>query len=145
MVTGALNFVLNTKLTADKNGGEVINTSVETFFSSYRAEREVARAEEFSCLDAVKASQDSTPDMITAANEKRNELLGIIEKEMVLEGLIKAKGFEDAFVTMNTNNVNVVVSNTELANEQIAQIIDIILDQTDYRSKQVFIVPCMAE
>ena len=59
VVTGALNFVLNSKLTTDKPDSVVYNP-VDTFFSSYRTDRETARAEEFAYLDAILASSDSS-------------------------------------------------------------------------------------
>ena len=52
IVTGTLNFVLNDKLTSPTDGTDVVTTS-ETFFTSCRAERETARAEEFSLLEAL--------------------------------------------------------------------------------------------
>ena len=144
VVTGALNFVLNSKLTTDKPDS-VVNNPVDTFFSSYRTDRETARAEEFAYLDAILASSDSSEDMIASAGEKKMELLAAIEKELVIEGLIKAQGFNDAVVTMSTNNVNVVVPNAELTDDQISQILAVILSETDYSAKQGFVVPCSVD
>ena len=89
IVTGTLNFVLNDKLTSPTDGTDVVTTS-ETFFTSCRAERETARAEEFSLLEAILTSDTSTEELIASANEKKLELIDMIERELVLEGLIKA-------------------------------------------------------
>ena len=64
-----------------------------------------------------------------------------METELVLEGLIKAKGFKDCVVTMSTENVNVVVMDEELTLEESAQILDIIVSETDYTAPNVVIIP----
>ncbi len=143
IVTGTLNFVLNDKI-GQTGDGEVVTTA-ETFFTSCRAERETARAEEFALLDAILTSDTSTDELITSANEKKLELIDVIERELVLEGLVKAQGFEDAVVTMSEDNINVVVSQSELTSEQVAGILSVILDETDYNATQVVVVPYSEE
>ena len=69
------------------------------------------------------------------------ELLSNIDCELVVENLIKAKGFQDAVVTMSTNNINVIIQQEELTSEQVAQILGVILSETDYTPSQVVIVP----
>ena len=148
VVTGVLNYVLNTQI-KDKdnnlvNGGTSDGTAVETFFSSHRSNRETARAEEFSYLDAIISSESTSESVKASAQDKQVELLSFIEKELVLESLIKAKGFEDAVVTMSTNNLNVIVKQAELTKEEVAQILGTILQETDYVAGQVYVVPYSA-
>ena len=45
--------------------------------------------------------------MIASAGEKKMELLAAIEKELVIEGLIKAQGFNDAVVTMRSPLISI--------------------------------------
>ena len=144
IVTGTLNFVLNDKLTSPTDGTDVVTTS-ETFFTSCRAERETARAEEFSLLEAILTSDTSTEELIASANEKKLELIDMIERELVLEGLIKAQGFEDSVVTMSEDNINVVVSESELTSEQVSAILSVILQETEYNATQVVVVPYTEE
>lgn len=149
VVTGVLNYVLNTQI-KDKennlvnNGGGGDGTAVETFFSSHRSNRETARAEEFSYLDAIISSESTSESVKASAQDKQVELLSFIEKELVLESLIKAKGFEDAVVTMSTNNLNVIVKQAELTREEVAQILGTILQETNYTASQVYVVPYTA-
>ena len=144
IVTGTLNFVLNDKITQSGNDGNTVTTA-ETFFTSCRAERETARAEEFALLDAILSSDTCTEELIASANEKKLELIDVIERELVLEGLVKAQGFEDAVVTMSEDNINVVVSQSELTSEQVAGILSVILSETDYNATQVVVVPYSEE
>lgn len=144
IVTGTLNFVLNDIIVQSGNDGNTVTTA-ETFFTSCRAERETARAEEFALLDAILSSDTSTEELIASANEKKLELIDVIERELVLEGLVKAQGFEDAVVTMSEDNINVVVSQSELTSEQVAGILSVILSETDYNATQVVVVPYSEE
>lgn len=144
IVTGTLNFVLNDKIVQSGNDGNTVTTA-ETFFTSCRVERETARAEEFALLDAILSSDTSTEELIASANEKKLELIDVIERELVLEGLVKAQGFEDAVVTMSEDNINVVVSQSELTSEQVAGILSVILSETDYNATQVVVVPYSEE
>ena len=146
VVTGVLNYVLNTQLDkTNKVGGsnDGVN-AVETFFNSHRSNRETARAEEFSYLDAIISSENSSETVKATAQEKQVELLSFIEKELVLESLIKAKGFEDAVVTMSTNNLNVIVKQAELSKEEVSQILGTIIKETNYTASQVYVVPYTA-
>ncbi len=142
-----LNYVLNTQIKDNDdnlvNGGND-GTAVETFFSSHRSNRETARAEEFSYLDAIISSESTSESVKATAQDKQVELLSFIEKELVLESLIKAKGFEDAVVTMSTNNLNVIVKQAELSREEVAQILGTILQETDYVANQIYVVPYTA-
>ncbi len=142
VLTGVLNFVLNGDILDQTNDPtQVGGDAVTTFFANYRTDRETARAEEMSYLDAIISSEDSSAEAKTTAEEMKQELLGNIETELVLENLIKAKGFDDAIVTMSTDNVNVIIDQATLESEQVAQILGVILEETDYAATQVVVVP----
>ena len=107
VATGVLNWALNDRLTASDPIDA--NAVTETFFSAYRSEREATRESEFLYLDAIISSETSSEAAKTAAEEQKLGLVERMEKEMQLESLVKAKGFEDAIVTMSDSGVNVVV------------------------------------
>ena len=142
VVTGVLNFVLNSQInnTTNVGGNNQDGNAVETFFSSHRSNRETARAEEFSYLDAIIKSESASQSVKTSAEQKQVELLGFIEKELVLESIIKAKGFDDAVVTMSTNNLNVIVNKAELTSQEVAQIVSAMLNETDYNRNQIYVM-----
>ncbi|HIT27445.1 MAG TPA: SpoIIIAH-like family protein [Candidatus Ornithoclostridium excrementipullorum] len=141
VLTGVLNFVLNGDLLSNDDQTPVDGGAVTTFFSNYRTDRETARAEEMSYLDAIISSEDSSAEAKATAEEMKQELLANIETELVIENLIKAKGFEDAIVTMSTDNVNVIIQKAELESTEVAQILGIILEETDYTASDVVVVP----
>ncbi len=69
------------------------------------------------------------------------DLVGAMESELILEGLIKARGFKDAVVTLTSENVNVIVQDEQLESAEVAQILTIITDETGTTAGNVIIVP----
>ena len=55
------------------------------------------------------------------------EITDIMEKELLVEGLLKAKGFEDVIITLSDESVNVIVKETNLDEQKVAQVLDVIL------------------
>lgn len=138
VATGCLNYFLTVK---NNTNDPTDVDATPTFFSSFRDDRTNTRAQEILYLDDIIANVNSDEATITSAQGKKLGLVDIMEIELSLEGLIKAKGFEDCVVTITTENVNVVVMDTELTVEEAAQILDIIVKQTDYTAKNVVIIP----
>lgn len=143
VVTGVLNFVLNEDDIFNKNPqiDNENNVPIETFFSSYRTDRETNRAAQISYLDTIISQDDSTLETIESAEKRKLSLIEIGELELVCESLIKAKGFDDAVVTMSDNGVNIIVSASELKQDQVAQILSIILNETSYTPSDVTLIP----
>ena len=138
VVTGVLNIVLNNKIAT-----EASNTTVAAgnFFSTYRTDRTDTRNEEILYLDAIIASSSASIESKTSAEAKKSELISLMETELALEGLIKAKGFEDVVVSTSASNINVIVKSAELNESEVAQIVDIIKGQTEYDLDNIKIFP----
>lgn len=135
-ITGALNIILNNNIL---KGGDAITTG--NFFTTYRAERTDTRNQEIMYLDAIIASTSASAEAKANAEKKRLELIALMDTELVLEGLIKAKGFEDVIVSTSTNKLNVIVKSAELTAAEVAQIVDIIKSQTSYTIDNIKIIP----
>ncbi|HAA63745.1 MAG TPA: stage III sporulation protein AH, partial [Thermoanaerobacter sp.] len=58
------------------------------------------------------------------------KLTEITNQEMIIENLIKAKGFQDAVVMIDNGIVNVIVQADKLSEEEVAQIVEIVSRQT---------------
>ncbi len=140
VATGCLNYFLNVK-TSNIDGSDGQNVSTPTFFETYRTDREATRDQEIAYLDEIIASSTSTETAIQDAESQKLNITSSMEKELVLEGLIKAKGFQDAVVTMSTENVNIVVMDEELTLEEAAQILNIVVTETSFTAPDVVIIP----
>ncbi len=138
--TGCLNYFLNVK-TSGNNNDDVVQEQEQSFFETYRTDRESTRNQEIAYLDEIIASASSTETAIIDAESQKLNITSSMETELVLEGLIKAKGFEDCIVTMSTENVNIVVMDEDLTLEEAAQILNIVETETTFTAPDVVIIP----
>lgn len=139
VVTGALNIFLNNKIVSQTANTDVVTTG--NFFSTYRADRTDTRNEEILYLDAIIASSSASAESKASAETKKAELISFMDTELALEGLIKAKGFEDVVISTSSSNINVIVKSAELQESEVAQIVDVIQGQTNYSLDNIKIFP----
>ena len=137
VVSGYLNIRLNN--TSTQASTQISSTM--SIFDSYRTNRTSTRNSEISYYDAIIASSSTSEDSKKVAEEKRTELIAMMDKELIAEGLIKAKGFEDAFITTSTNLISCVVKASELNSSQVAQIYTILQEQLSANLSNVEIIP----
>ncbi len=135
-VTGYLNIVLNNSISNENN-----ITTTSSYFQTYRSDRESTRDQEMLYYDAIISSESSSEEAIKNAENAKLELINQMEKELVVEGLIKSKGFEDCVVTITDSNVNAVVKASELSSTEVAQIVDIIQTQLSTSIENIKIIP----
>ena len=137
-VTGYLNVVLNNSVSNTSTTNTVTTAS---YFQTYRTDRESTRDQEMLYYDAIISSESSTSSAIANAEEAKLTLIGQMEKELVVEGLIKAKGFDDCVVTISDSNVNAVVKTKELSSNEVAQIVAVIQSQLSIGIENIKIIP----
>ena len=137
-VTGFLNVMLNNSVSNSDNDNTQTTAS---YFQTYRSDRESTRDQEMLYYDAIIASETSTEDAIKSAEESKLALIEQMEQELVVEGLIKAKGFEDCVVTILGENINAVVKASELSSAQVAQIVSILQAQFNVDIDNIKIIP----
>ena len=115
-VTGYLNVVLNNSVSNSNNN----STTTSSYFQTYRSDRESTRDQEMLYYDAIIANETSSAEAIATAESAKLALIEQMEQELVVEGLIKAKGFEDCVVTISDTDVNAVVKSGELTEAEVA-------------------------
>ena len=136
-VTGYLNIALNNNV-VDTGAQNVVSGN---YFTTYRDDRQATRDQELLYYDAIISSESSSADAIKNAQSKKMEIIAQMESELVMEGLIKAKGFEDVIVTTSNTNINVIVKSSELQSSQVAQIVSIVQEQTSKSIDNIKIIP----
>lgn len=138
-VTGYLNIALNNNIT--QTGANTITTA--NYFTTYREDRQATRDQELLYYDAIIANESSSETAIKDAETKKLAIVAQMETELVMEGLIKAKGFEDCIVTSVDPNVKIVVKCAEatLTSSEVAQIVSIVKDQTNVGIDNIQITP----
>lgn len=140
-VTTVVNVLLNKWDTTPIDKPNDDNNVPVSHFVNYRADRESIRNTDLAILDSIINSQETSAESKLSAEAMKLELCANMELEFTLESLIKAQGFDDAVVTLNSNNVNVVVSQEVLESAQVAQILSIIMRETNYTPDMVTVVP----
>lgn len=139
-VTAVFNFVFTTENVIDS--GEPVSSSA-SYFSQYRTERLTTRNEELLQLDAIIASAEVNSVEYNDALAMKTSLTANTEKEMLLENLIRAYGFEDAVVMigLESQNVNVIAKSEELLTEDAIKIYTIVSEEINVSPENVKIIP----
>ena len=138
-VTGYLNVMLN-KSVSNVNK-QTTTTTTASYFSTYRTTRESTRDQEMLYYDAIIASETSSEEAIKNAENAKLALIQQMEKELVVEGLIKAKGFTDCIISISDSNVNAVVKAQALTSTEVAQIVAVIQSQLSTSIENIKIIP----
>lgn len=131
--------------TASDTPGEAVLTTASTYMAQARIEREQTRSQNKETLLEIINNAALSEEERQSAVQSMVELTDAVEKEAAAELLLEAKGFEDVVVTMSGESVDVVVPATELADDQRAQIEDIIKRKTGVGVENIVITPMGGE
>lgn len=137
LVTGGVNILVN-NLATDDVAAQV--SSNATFFSNYRDDRQETRNQEILYLDAIIASEATSAEAKSAAEAERLALIKNMEVALKLENLILAKGFEDVVVSTSSSNISVMVETAGLTSSEVAQIVDVVINNSDYAIDNIKII-----
>ena len=139
-VTAVFNFILTTETVSTD---QTLTVSSANYFSQYRSERITTRNEELLQLDSIIASAEANSVEKSEALSMKIELTEITEKELLLENLIKAYGFDDVVVVigLQSNNVNVITKSAELTTDDAILIYSIVAEEANVSPENVKIIP----
>lgn len=129
------------EVTASEDPQVPVSAGTANFFIDYRFEREITRTKEVAYIQMILEQPGSDPAIIDEAQAQLLEITTNMEQEMVIETLIKAKGFQDVVAIIHRNNVSIIVDKPELAPEEVAQILSIVIDQSGHRPENIKIIP----
>ncbi|MDR0406097.1 MAG: SpoIIIAH-like family protein [Clostridiales bacterium] len=114
--------------------------AADDYFTASRLERERSRSAAMDICKEVVNNPQGTSDAKANAQNDLAAFAKAIETEAVLEGLIKAKGFDDVIVYLADGNANVVVKTIGLTPAQAAQIKDLIVENAKIKADKIKIV-----
>jgi stage III sporulation protein AH len=112
----------------------------DDYFTLSRYERDKSRSAAMDVYREVIQSSESTADAKENAQKELTATAKAMETEVTLEGLIKAKGFEDAIVYISGASANVVVKTIGLTPAQVAQIKDLVVENAKITPDKIKIV-----
>lgn len=120
---------------ADADNAQVFGMS--DYFEAFRQNREEVRRKETEYLDSIIHNEKTDGETLQDAQQRKLELVEQMEKELIVEGILCAKGFDDAVVTFREGSVNVVVERETLSAEDVAKILDIVMRETGESAENV--------
>ncbi len=119
-----------------------VNTSNDSsYFIQAKLDREQSRAKQKDILTEM-INNDNVEQ--AKKSECANAMLEIqqrIEKETAAEAMIEAKGFDEVYVRIDDETVDVVVNKEKLTDAEVAQIEDIIKRKTGVSADKIRINP----
>lgn len=112
----------------------------DAYFVSARLSRTQSRDE---AMDALKYMLEDTALEEGAAAvlaQQAQSLAKTIETEGKIENIIKAKGFTECMVYLDTDKVDVIVQSDGLTDSEAAQIMDAVMSEVDVEESNVSII-----
>ena len=110
------------------------------YFVEYRLARDKMRGNLVERLKEIIADEKSSSEMIERAQNEIMRIGDLTESELYIEGLIKAKGFDDALVFLKEDGVKVVVSVDDLIEQDVIKILDVVKNETNFDTSQIKIM-----
>ncbi len=141
--------VANEKTNVDQTGeaavvedssNEAIETASASFFSEYRLERDKNRSKEVDMWQDIINSDKAEENFKNMAQQELVKIVALTEKEMIIENLVVARGFDDALVFLTDDSATIIVDSKELTPANIAQIQDIVVRKTKLDPKDIKIM-----
>jgi len=128
-----------------KSETKAVETSAKAqssdYFTTAKKEREAAKKEAIETIEELLDSDKLNDKDKQSALAQIEKIGKNIEKEVEIESLIKAKGFEKCLAIINDKGVNIVVKSEGLSTAQTVQIQDIITQNTDISLNNIKIIP----
>ena len=125
--------------------GEAVLTGASDFAAQAKITREQVRAQNKEELQQIIDNEQISEAEKQQAIDSLVSLTEMTEKETAAEMLLEAKGFVDAIVNLTGETADVVVSESQLGDDQRAQIEDIVQRKTGVSPEQIVITPSNAE
>ncbi len=110
------------------------------FFVEYRIERDQARSEQINLLREMINNPNSDKGLKKKAQERLLEITNNIEKEMDIESLIRARGYNDGIAFIHDNSIELIISSDGLNKDDVAKIGDIITNSTGINLENITII-----
>ena len=98
-------------------------------------------------LDSVIALYEEDSDKYKEAVNLKLKIVEMMENELLLETLIKSRGFSDAVVSigMNSDNVNVFINSNELDYNTALSIYTVLKDEVGIAPGSIIILPVYSQ
>lgn len=138
----AVTAVANFMLTSSTNDNQPAVTTA-TYFSEYKTEHASSINEQILQLDSIINDAESDSATKESALATKLRITQNLEKELYLESLIKAQGYDNIVVMMgiDSDTVTVVVEDDNFTADDAVSIYTVLLDEVNASPENVRIIP----
>jgi len=126
---------------AAKGTGEVNSKETGSFFVEYRLERERSRGHQINLLREIVNNANSDAESRKKAQEQLYQISNNLQRELEVESLIRAKGYQDSVVFLEGKTVTVVIQSKALNQEDAVKITDLVSRATGVSQQNIVIIP----
>lgn len=116
------------------------DSTAESYFTATQISREKARGEALDVLQTVVDSADALPETKDAALADISRIALDMEQESNIETLVLAKGFSNCVAVINGDSISVIVESDGLLPNEVAQIKEIVYEQTGIKPASIKII-----
>lgn len=127
----------NNTVTTSNNSKDIKDNS--DYFTTSKLERDTMYSQMLASYENIMNSNNSLETQKQSATEEISKINNVKNSIMICENLIKTKGFEEVIVFVNGNSVSVIVDDTQLSTEKVAQIQNIISRELNTKVEDIHI------
>lgn len=127
--------------TAALSGADSNSVATGNFFVDYVAERNTQRTNEVKYLDSIINDTKTDANTLKTAQKQKEDIATSMEKELTMENLLKAKGFEKVAAVYHPGSVSVIIGKAELTEAEVAQILDVARRETGEKAENIRVIP----
>ncbi|PAB60963.1 SpoIIIAH-like family protein [Anaeromicrobium sediminis] len=109
---------------------DILTKEKDNFFIESRLNINMEREKMLELLNEIIDNDKTDESSRKLANKEKMSIINTINKEKIVENLVRSKGFEDVVVFVTEHSVNVIVQTEELSNSDMAKILDIVTRET---------------
>lgn len=113
------------------------NLQSKTYIVDMKMSREKQRQELSEKLNEIINNPSTTDQAKSEASNMKVQIVKDSDKELQIENLLIAKGYEDSIVYINEGKVNVVVNMENITQNDAIKIFDLIYSQTDIARENI--------
>lgn len=113
----------------------------EDFFVEFRLERDRSRSQQLDLLRELVASPETEREILEESQRRIIVVTERMEKEMEVESLIRARGYQDALAFIHGDSIDIIVLNPDLLKEDdVARIADTASRVTGFPYEEITIL-----
>lgn len=148
VVIGTAGYINAGRSHSVETGGEYLGeaqlvnseSTQQDFFSQARIDREAGRSRSIETFNAILQNENADIEVKASAQQGVLELAENTETETAIENLLRAHGFQDAVCYINNGMANVVVKTDLLDSAGVAQISEIVTQQSGISQEKIKIM-----